>query len=86
MADDVYLIWSHEHGAWWGPAGNGYARRISEAGRYTERVAIEICTSAMPGTSTRMEALPEVPVRLASLEAMLALCRAEYPGRKEPWE
>ena len=30
-----YLIWSHEHEAWWRPGALGYTTEITEAGRYT---------------------------------------------------
>ena len=58
-----YLIWSHEHGAWWA-AGRGYARWLSEAGRYTRTEAIRISANAIPGTANRIGALPELPARL----------------------
>ncbi|MET0423626.1 MAG: hypothetical protein ABW046_07120 [Actinoplanes sp.] len=34
-----YLIWSHQHNAWWRPDARGYTGRISEAGRYTREQA-----------------------------------------------
>lgn len=30
-----YLIWSHEHDAWWRPGGWGYTTNVDEAGRYS---------------------------------------------------
>ncbi|MFI2663236.1 hypothetical protein [Micromonospora carbonacea] len=32
---DLYLIWSHHHDMWWGPAGSGYRSHHTDAGRYT---------------------------------------------------
>jgi hypothetical protein len=80
-----YLIWSHEHSAWWGPGGAGYVGRISRAGRYTHAEAVRICIAAMPGTSTQWGALPELPVRLADVEAMVAAYDARFGDRPEPW-
>lgn len=76
---DRYLIWSHEHAAWWGPASNGYTRAVTQAGRYTYDDAMDICAAALPGTANRMRAFPELPVREA--EAMLLRDRyiALYP-------
>jgi len=59
---EMYLIWSHEHGAWWGPDRCGYVASIGQAGRYTEDEAVDICTNAIPGTSRQLGALPELPV------------------------
>jgi hypothetical protein len=83
---DAYLIWSHEHGRWWGPAGIGYERSLSKAGRYSRGAALDICTRAMPGDSTGMGALTELPVRLADIEAMVSAYKARSPQRQEPWE
>jgi len=65
-----YLIWSHEHGAWWGPGGFGYTSNMDEAGRYSREEAIRICRKAIPGTAAELGALPELPVRLADLKEM----------------
>jgi hypothetical protein len=40
------LIWSNEHGGWWGPGRRGYVRIIARAGRYDPDVAAEICADA----------------------------------------
>ena len=42
----VWLIWSNEHNAWWGPAERGYVRDIRSAGLYTFERAAEICDCA----------------------------------------
>jgi len=86
MERDVYLVWSAEHEAWWGPGGCGYVRRIAEAGRYSHEQALTICTNAIPGTSTRIGALPELPVRLADLNTMIERYQGTFPHRTvEPW-
>ncbi len=44
--DQDYLIWSNQHGRWWGPNSLGYTTIISEAGRYARRSAEVICANA----------------------------------------
>jgi len=81
-----YLIWSNEHGAWWGPARTGYVQRIENAGHYTYDQALEICTEAMPGRR-HDEPLREIPVRLVDLTFMLQRHAGTYPGHDpEPAE
>jgi hypothetical protein len=76
---EPYLIWSNEHGAWWGPNTVGYVRRIEHAGRYSHEQALHICTNAMPGRRGD-EPLAEIPVRLADLDFMLQRHAGTYPG------
>jgi hypothetical protein len=83
---DIYLIWSDEHLAWWCPGGNGYTRRLSEAGRYSRANALMICTRAIPGTAARRGRLPELPVRLQDVLEMDARYRNQFGGALEPWE
>ena len=56
-----YLIFSHEHAAWWRPGSQGYTTKLSEAGRYTRPAALQICAKAIPGAA-HLNALAEVPV------------------------
>jgi hypothetical protein len=85
--DDTYLVLSAEHGGWWGPDHCGYTYRLSEAGRYSRADALMICADAIPGTASRMRALPELPVRLADVLAMLRGPNGEeYEPGSEPWE
>lgn len=42
----VWLVWSNEHGAWWGPNHVGYTRVIDTAGRYDQAEAEAICGEA----------------------------------------
>lgn len=44
-----YLIWSHEHAAWWGPDRCGYFRDVARAGRYSRTEALTICAAARGG-------------------------------------
>lgn len=72
---DVYLIWSNEHGGWWGPGRRGYSTGIIGAGEYTRDEAIEICRDALP-TAQHIGRISEIPVRredvMEALEAGLA--------------
>lgn len=83
---DLYLIWSHEHGRWWGAGRRGYTRSIAEAGRYNRAEALLICAKAIAGTAQRMQALPELPVRLADVEAFTNAYMAALGQLVEPWE
>ena len=44
--DQLWLIWSVEHSAWWKPAQIGYTIKLSEAGRYAFQTAVNICRVA----------------------------------------
>lgn len=79
---DLYLVWSVQHSGWWGPERCGYVRSLARAGRYTHEEALEICTRAIPG---RLGVLPELPVPLGDVEAMVAAYDLEFPSRPEPW-
>ncbi len=41
-----YLIWSFEHGGWWGPARIGYYKNRADAGIYDREDAMAICKRA----------------------------------------
>ena len=45
-ADPRYVIWSEEHGAWWGPGKMGYTRSFRGAGRYSRLEAEQIALGA----------------------------------------
>lgn len=83
--NEPYLIWSHEHHAWWRQAGLGYTPRLSEAGVFTREVALRICRRAIPGTSTVLGALPALPVRFDDVTDITRPYLDAHPGRKEPW-
>jgi hypothetical protein len=63
--DDIYLIWSQQAGAWWGPDANGYVGRLAEAGRYHRHTALRLCAGAV--LSAKAGTLPELPVRLVDV-------------------
>lgn len=44
----MYVIWSHQHEAWWGPDRAGYTTDLAEAGRYTLEEAGEIVVPVIP--------------------------------------
>jgi hypothetical protein len=44
--DEIWLIWSNEHHAWWEPNKRGYTVNRSRAGRYTRESAELICQEA----------------------------------------
>jgi hypothetical protein len=48
----TYLVWSHEHGAWWGPGRSGYTKGLQTAGRYSRDDALDICRNAIPTAGT----------------------------------
>jgi hypothetical protein len=87
MSDGLYLVWSHEHGAWWRPGGLGYTPRLSEAGRFSRADALMICANAIPGTAARKGWLPELPIALTDVLDMLRGPSGEeyVPGRQQ-WE
>lgn len=44
----LFLVWSWEHEAWWGPARCGYVREIGRAGRYSWDEAADITVGHIP--------------------------------------
>ncbi|MGE0231744.1 MAG: hypothetical protein AB7O39_03365 [Flavobacteriaceae bacterium] len=65
-ANDRYVIWSHEHSAWWRPESRGYAKAIEDAGVYDRDEALLICHNARDGWHPR-EAPTELPIRISDL-------------------
>lgn len=57
--DEVWLIWSLEHEAWWKPGYAGYTDVKAEAGRYTFEEARKIVINAnrYRGDATPYEAM-----------------------------
>ena len=84
--DRDYLVWSNEHGAWWGPGRHGYRKRLSEAGRYTQAEALEISAQAISGDAERMGLLPELSVRLADVQAMQKAFHRTFNVPPGSWE
>jgi hypothetical protein len=44
--EGVFLVWSIEHCAWWGPGHRGYTRDVTAAGRYSAAEADAIVRKA----------------------------------------
>jgi hypothetical protein len=63
-----YVIWSHEHVAWWKPNRSGYTPVLEDAGRYTMEEAADITFGVIP---------------VGSDIAMLALYAKHYKGCNE---
>lgn len=65
MGEPMYLIWSHEHRAWWRPNQRGYTTAFDQAGVYSCEDAREIVDGA---THDWTSGLPnELPVRIEDL-------------------
>ena len=45
-SERIWLIWSNEHRAWWGPGSMGCVGIIEKAGRYSFKDASAICDEA----------------------------------------
>lgn len=81
-----YYIFSFEHGAWWMAGRRGYTKQLSKAGVYSRIEALQICTKALPGTASRMGAMPELPVPVADVAFIRDAFLAEYAiASGEPW-
>jgi hypothetical protein len=76
MDDEKYLVWSHEHGAWWRPESHGYTVYLQSAGRYSRDEALMICGRGRDGWP-RKAAPPEIPVREADAIACAELAPRE---------
>jgi hypothetical protein len=62
---ELYLIWSEEHGAWWGPDSSGYTRSLFEAGRYRPEEAhciVERANSFLPPNEVLREIAIQDPL------------------------
>lgn len=68
--DGPYLVWSHEHSAWWRPNHSGYTTFLAGAGRYSREEALRICTQAHGGFGGGACPPPEIPVSIRDIEAV----------------
>jgi hypothetical protein len=75
-----WVVWSEEHGAWWGPGRHGYTTSLAKAGRYDRDEARVIAAEAnrycAAGTFHEV-ALPD-PLTAAPNRAI----RVGRPGRQ----
>lgn len=76
-----YLIWSHQHGAWWCPGGFGYTQHVGDAGRFGRDKALEICRAALPGQYKPGGPFPDLPIAEDDLKELIA---ADVGGYHEP--
>ncbi len=68
-----YLVWSHEHGAWWRPESRGYTTEFDAAGRYPRCEAIKICALSRDGWGNA-----GVPSELPVAEDDALACQAAF--------
>lgn len=69
-----YLIWSHEHQAWWKPRQIGYTTDVAQAGLYSPGETFEILTKSSLGSD------PDHPEEVA-VDLATGICyRVEYSG------
>jgi hypothetical protein len=68
--EEIYLIWSNEHRAWWKPGRMGYTTGLRGAGRYTRQQAIAICREAIPSAS-HVGAVAEIPVKMKDVKDVI---------------
>lgn len=72
----VWLVWSNEHSAWWGPNASGYYTDIEAAGRYDLNGALRCCASRSRGSVP-----PEIMV--PSPELIKALADPPAPAKED---
>jgi hypothetical protein len=68
-----YLIWSHQHGKWWGPAWRGYTSSHRDAGRYSKEEAQEIIAKSRYGWRPEQPVPPEVAIEVPEVCVALTL-------------
>ncbi len=75
MSERIWLIWSNQQHAWWGPESLGYVGIIEMAGRYTRAEAEEICDRANRYLSKgkKNEVLVFSPEGMKRLEEIMAI-------------
>lgn len=73
MQEPVYLVWSNEHSAWWGPRRSGYYLSLDYAGRYSRDEALKISAEARGGWKPG-DVPPEMPVRFEDAIAVEREC------------
>lgn len=73
-----YLVWSNEHGAWWGPDCRGYTRTIANAGRYDRAKALSIAGTRDGGWHVRKDNPDEIAIpEQDALEQYADITRAQ---------
>lgn len=77
-----YVIWSHEHMAWWRPNSQGYTRNIRYAGQYSREAAVAIVAQASVAHDWTRGGPNELAVRVDDLPAQ-ALVLLNLPQLRE---
>jgi hypothetical protein len=78
LGEDAYLVWSHEHGAWWRPKRAGYTTHHDHAGFYTREEALAICAQARGGMQPGKPP-SEIPVRVADIIDVVLIGAGKEP-------
>jgi hypothetical protein len=90
LQDTLFLIWSFEHGAWWGPDRRGYTPRLDEAGHYSREDASAIVAMAnvvtveevMVSYDDMIEALPFGRSDFDQVKMMLGHARVGFTAHR----
>lgn len=77
--EQIYLIWSNQHKAWWRPERRGYTTSLNAAGRYPRSEAIKICTHSRYGWDGK-DHPSEIPVA----EDDVMACKAAFDEVMHP--
>lgn len=90
MSEKV-IIYSAEHGAWWGPNGGGYWPNPLNAGLYSREEAERRTSGCGPEKGIEIQSAPAdhpelLRERIAELEADLAAVKDELEDRLSEWE
>lgn len=85
MTDErrIWMIYSREHNAWWGPNHCGYFTDIASAGLYTQREADKVCADACRGRTGESDEGPPEFKMIAPDCAPLLLSLARAAIEKE---
>lgn len=77
LSAPMWLVWSNEHAAWWGPNRCHYYTDVSAAGRYTLEEAMEISKVRIGSLKTRQTGSPGEMIQPAPewIEARAAAIR-----------
>jgi hypothetical protein len=76
---NLWLVWSYEHNAWWGPGKCGYTKDWQKAGRYRYSEAMQICVDANRYTEQTNEEM----VHVHNVENGYWLPRANFMAKKK---
>lgn len=75
-AEEMYLVWSNQHRAWWRANSHGYTDNVKSAGRYSRAEAISISFQGRDG----WDSPKGVPDELAIAECDVPVFTASTTG------